>query len=74
MIMDYDYTSAFWSFILNGILLLIALIILLYNYNYIMSDSYRTLIVILLFGIAIGIHSILHFYYVYYDMLKKINS
>jgi hypothetical protein len=52
---------SFYAHALNGILLLVALICLFKNYNYIIHlDKYKLIILILLFSIAAGIHGLSH--------------
>jgi len=54
-------TPSFYAHIVNGILLLIAFIILYKNYSVISNlDSYKLIILILLFSFGIGIHGLLH--------------
>jgi hypothetical protein len=52
---------SFYAHIINGILLLVAFIILLQNYNSFKNmDKYRLIIIILLFSIAAGVHGLSH--------------
>jgi uncharacterized membrane protein YagU involved in acid resistance len=52
---------SFYAHIINGILLLIAIILLCKNYSNIKNiDSYKIIILILLFSISIGIHGLSH--------------
>ena len=55
------YMPSFYAHIINGILVLIALILLYKNYSKIINtDSYKFIILILFFSIAIGIHGLSH--------------
>ena len=60
--MDPIYlTPSFYAHVANGILVFAAVIYLYYNYNTIKSvDYYKKLVLIILFSIAIGIHSLSH--------------
>jgi hypothetical protein len=60
--MDSVYlTPSFYGHVANGILVFAAVIYLYCNYNTIKSvDYYKKLILIILFSIAIGIHSLSH--------------
>jgi hypothetical protein len=50
-----------YAHVINGILLLVAFIILLQNYSYIKSmDKYRLILLVLLFSIATGVHGLSH--------------
>jgi hypothetical protein len=52
---------SFYAHIINGILLLVAFIILVQNYRSIKDmDKYKLIILILLFSIATGIHGLSH--------------
>lgn len=52
---------SFYAHIINGILLLVAFIILLQNYKSFKNmDKYRLIIIILLFSIAAGVHGLSH--------------
>lgn len=52
---------SFYAHILNGILLFIAVIVLFKNYSKINKiDTYKIIILLLLFSIGIGIHGISH--------------
>jgi hypothetical protein len=52
---------SFYAHIINGLLLLVAFIILLQNYNSFKSmDKYRVITLVLLFSIAVGVHGISH--------------
>lgn len=52
---------SFYAHVLNGILLFIALIVLFKNYSKINKiDTYKIVILLLLFSIGIGIHGISH--------------
>lgn len=52
---------SFYAHIINGLLILISLILLFRNYNNIIKlDSYKFIILILVFSLAIGIHGISH--------------
>jgi hypothetical protein len=53
--------SSFYAHAINGILLLVAIIILFKNYNSIKNiDKYSVIIMILLFSIAAGVHGLSH--------------
>ena len=50
-----------YAHIINGILLLVAFILLLKNYNSIKNiDKYKLIALVLLFSIAAGIHGLSH--------------
>lgn len=50
-----------YAHIINGILLLVAFILLLKNYNSIKNiDKYKLIVLVLLFSIAAGIHGLSH--------------
>jgi hypothetical protein len=50
-----------YAHVINGILLLVAFILLLQNYTYIKSmDKYRLILLVLLFSIATGVHGLSH--------------
>ena len=50
-----------YAHVINGILLLVAFILLLQNYNYIKGmDKYRLILLVLLFSIATGVHGLSH--------------
>ena len=50
-----------YAHIINGILLLVAFILLYKNYSSIKSmDKYRLILLVLLFSIATGVHSLSH--------------
>lgn len=52
---------SFYAHVLNGVLLFIAVIVLYNNYSKINKiDTYKIVILLLLFSIAIGIHGISH--------------
>lgn len=52
---------SFYAHIINGLLLLIAIILLFKNYSIIKNiDSYKIIILILLFSLSIGIHGLSH--------------
>lgn len=52
---------SFYAHIINGILLLVAFIILLQNYRSIINvDKYKLILLILLVSIATGIHGLSH--------------
>ena len=54
-------TPSFYAHVANGILVFAAVIYLYCNYNTIKSvDYYKKLVLIILFSIAIGIHSLSH--------------
>ena len=55
------FIPSFYAHIMNGFLLLIALIILYKNYSKINKiEPYKQVIVVLLFSLSIGIHSLSH--------------
>ena len=50
-----------YAHIINGILLLVAFILLLKNYNSIKNiDKYKLIVLVLLFSIASGVHGLSH--------------
>lgn len=50
-----------YAHVINGILLLVAFILLYKNYSYIKSmDKYRLILLVLLFSIATGVHGLSH--------------
>ena len=50
-----------YAHVINGILLLVAFILLLQNYRSIKSmDKYRLILLVLLFSIATGVHGLSH--------------
>jgi hypothetical protein len=50
-----------YAHIINGILLLVAFIIFLKNYNSIKNiDKYKLIVLVLLFSIAAGVHGLSH--------------
>jgi hypothetical protein len=52
---------SFYAHVINGILLLVAFILLLQNYRSINHiDKYKLIILVLLFSIAIGVHGLSH--------------
>lgn len=52
---------SFYAHIINGILLLVAFIILVQNYRSIKDmDKYKLILLILLFSIATGVHGLSH--------------
>jgi hypothetical protein len=52
---------SFYAHVINGILLLVAFILLLQNYRSIKNmDKYKLIILVLLFSIATGIHGLSH--------------
>ncbi len=52
---------SFYSHVINGMLLLVAFIILLQNYRTINHmDKYRLILLVLLFSIATGVHGLSH--------------
>jgi hypothetical protein len=51
---------SFYAHVINGILLLVAFILLLQNYRTIKLDKYRLILLVLLFSIATGVHSLSH--------------
>jgi len=55
------FTPSFYAHIANGILLLLAIILLCQNYSKIKKvDPYKLVILVLLFSISIGIHGLSH--------------
>jgi len=68
---------SFYAHIINGLLLLFAIIILCTNYSKISKvEPYKIIILILLFSISIGIHGLSHLGLekeYNYNPLKKIN-
>jgi len=60
--MYYMYTMpSFYAHIINGIVLLIAVIILLKNYKKISNlEPYKIIILTLIFSICIGVHGLSH--------------
>jgi hypothetical protein len=58
---DFLSFPSFYAHVLNGILLLVAIILIFKNYSSIKKiDNYKIIIMILLFSIASGVHSISH--------------
>jgi hypothetical protein len=54
-------TPSFWGHVLNGVLLMIAILFMYSNYTEISnSSSFQMTILILLFSIAFGLHGLLH--------------
>jgi len=54
-------TPSFWGHVLNGVLLMIAILFMYSNYTEITnSSSFQMTILILLFSIAFGLHGLLH--------------
>ncbi len=52
---------SYWSQILNGIIFLIIILMIIMNFNKIMKmDLYQKMIILLLLGIYIGIHGLMH--------------
>ena len=50
-----------YAHVINGILLLVAFILLLQNFRFIKGiDKYRLILLVLLFSIATGVHGISH--------------
>ena len=50
-----------YAHVINGMLLLVAFILLLQNYNYIKGmDKYKLILLVLLFSIATGVHGLSH--------------
>jgi hypothetical protein len=49
-----------YAHVINGILLLVAFILLCQNYRSIKLDKYRLILLVLLFSIATGIHGLSH--------------
>ena len=60
MAIPFRYTS-FYAHILNGLLLLVAMILFVMNYSAVMRlDSYKRIMLALAFSLAAGIHGIFH--------------
>ena len=51
---------SFYAHILNGLLLLLAIVILYKNFTKMHLSAYHQLVIVLLFSISVGIHSISH--------------
>ena len=52
---------SFYAHVINGILLLVAFILLLQNYrSFSHMDKYRLILLVLLFSIATGVHGLSH--------------
>jgi hypothetical protein len=52
---------SFYAHVINGILLLVAFILLCQNYRSIINmDKYRLILLVLLFSIATGVHGLSH--------------
>jgi hypothetical protein len=49
---------SFIAFIINGLFIFLSMLYVIYNYNAIMGV--QTIILLLLFSIAIGVHAMLH--------------
>lgn len=50
-----------YAHVINGILLLVAFILLCQNYSFIKNiDKYKLILLVLLFSIAIGVHGLSH--------------
>lgn len=60
--MENPYLNpSFYSHVINGLILLIALVLLIKNYSNISkSEPYKVIILTLLFSLAIGIHGLSH--------------
>jgi len=55
------FTPSFYAHIINGLLLLIAFILLFKNYSKIVNlEPYKKIILTLFFSISIGIHGLSH--------------
>lgn len=71
-------TLSFYAHVANGILVFAAVIYLYCNYNTIKSvDYYKKLVLIILFSIAIGIHSLSHLgleYFYNFNPISLLNS
>ncbi len=56
------FEPSFYAHIINGLLLLIAFIILCKNYSKIIDlEHYKIISLILLFSVSVGIHGLSHF-------------
>lgn len=55
----YFYPS-FYAHIGNGLLLLLAIILLYKNYTKIILDPYKQIMLTLLFSLSIGVHALTH--------------
>lgn len=54
-------TPSLYAHVINGILLLLAFIILYMNYSQIKKiDSYKMIILILVFSLGVGVHGLSH--------------
>jgi hypothetical protein len=54
-------TPSFWGHVLNGVLLLIAILFMYANYSEVrQSSAFQMTILILLFSIAFGLHGLSH--------------
>jgi hypothetical protein len=61
MYREHIFAPSFIAHIISGILLLVALILLYKNYSIIKNlDKYRLITIVLVFSIAIGVHSLSH--------------
>lgn len=61
MYREHIFAPSFIAHIISGILLLVAFILLYKNYSIIKNlDKYRLITIVLVFSIAIGIHSLSH--------------
>jgi hypothetical protein len=61
MYREHIFAPSFIAHIISGILLLVAFIILYKNYSIIKNlDKYRLITIVLVFSIAIGVHSLSH--------------
>jgi len=61
MYREHIFAPSFIAHVISGIFLLVAFIILYKNYSIIKNlDKYRLITIILVFSIAIGIHSLSH--------------
>ena len=51
---------SFYAHVFGAILILIALFVFYNNYNIIVSDPYKLLLLIIVFNISVGIHGLSH--------------
>lgn len=58
---EHIFAPSFFAHVMSGLFLLVAFILLYKNYSIIKNlDKYRLITIILVFSIAIGIHSLSH--------------
>lgn len=65
---------SFYAHILHSIIIIIAIIIFCNNYSILVTNPYNTLIIVLLFCIIIGIHSLSHLGLEYIYKWPSINN